>query len=216
MKIRREDKMKGLLGKKVGMTQVFDDSGNVVPVTLIYVEPNTVLEKKTEDKFGYNALKLGIEEKKENRTNKPDLGQFKKIGVNPLRIIKEIRFDKDIIDSVNVGEKIDLSILDPSKKINVTGKSKGRGFAGWMKRHGFSGAPGSHGAHEVHRHPGSIGSNTFPGRVYKGKRMAGHFGNETVTVLNLNIIKIDKEKNLLAVKGAVPGHMNSLVILKQA
>lgn len=208
--------MKGLLAKKVGMTQVYDDAGNVVPVTLIYVEPNTILEKKHEEKFGYNALKLGIEEKRENRTNKPDLGQFKKIGIQPLRIIKEIRFDKDIMDKVNVGEKLDLTIFDPSKMVNITGKSKGRGFAGWMKRHGFSGAPGSHGAHEVHRHPGSIGSNTFPGRVYKGKRMAGHFGNENITVLNLKIVKIDKEKNILAVKGAVPGHVNSLLIIKQA
>ncbi len=208
--------MKGLLAKKVGMTQVYDDAGNVVPVTLIYVEPNTILEKKNDEKFGYNALKLGIEEKKENRVNKPDLGQFKKIGIKPLRIIKEIRFDKDIIDKVNVGEKLDLTILDPSKKINITGKSKGRGFAGWMKRHGFSGSPGSHGAHEVHRHPGSIGSNTFPGRVYKGKRMAGHYGNENITVLNLKIVKFDKEKNILAVKGAVPGHVNSLLIIKQA
>ncbi|KUK49961.1 MAG: 50S ribosomal protein L3 [candidate division TA06 bacterium 32_111] len=216
MKIRREDKMKGLLGKKLGMTQIFDDSGNVVPVTLIFVEPNTILEKKTEDKFGYNALKLGIEVKKESRTNKPDLGQFKKIGVNPLRIVKEIKFEKDILDKVNVGEKLDLSILDPSKGINVTGKSKGKGFAGWMKRHGFKGSPDSHGAHEVHRHPGSIGSNTFPGRVFKGKKMAGHYGDEKVTVMNLRIVKIDKEKNILAVKGAIPGHMNSLVIIKQA
>jgi len=119
--------MKGLLGKKLGMTQIYDDAGNVVPVTLIFVEPNTVLEKKTEDKFGYNALKLGIDEKKESRTNKPDLGQFKKIGINPLRIVKEIRFEKYIMDKVNVGEKLDLSILDPSKYINVTGKVKEEG-----------------------------------------------------------------------------------------
>ncbi|HAV92338.1 TPA: 50S ribosomal protein L3 [candidate division WOR-3 bacterium] len=208
--------MKGLIGRKVGMNQMFDDQGNVIPVTIIYMEPNKIIEKKTDEKFGYNALKLGIEEKKESRFNKPELGMFAKLEMKPLSTIKEVRFDKNAIDKTKVGEYIDVTIFEVGARVNVEGTSKGRGFAGWMKRHGFKGGPGSHGSHEVHRRPGSIGANTFPGRVILGKRMAGHFGNERVTTLNIKIVKVDKEKNLLIVKGAVPGAMNSLVIVKQA
>lgn len=207
--------MKGIIAKKIGMNQVFDASGNVIPVTLLYVEPCVVIEKKTQEKHGYSALKLGVEKQKEHRINKPLMGMFKKAGIEPVRIIKEIRFEEKDIEGINVGDKIDLSILDEAKNLDVQGLSKGRGFAGWMKRYGFKGSPGSHGAHEVHRRPGSIGSNTWPGRVYKGKRMAGHYGNKTITVMNLKIVKIDIENNLLVVKGAVPGAMNGILVVKQ-
>jgi len=208
--------MKGLIGRKVGMNQMFDEQGNVIPVTILYMEPNKIIEKKTDEKFGYNALKLGIEENKESRFNKPQLGVFKKLSMNPLRTVKEVRFDKASVEKANVGEYLDVTLFEIGTKVNVQGTSKGRGFAGWVKRHGFKGSPASHGAHEVHRRPGSIGSNTFPGRVFLGKRMAGHFGNERVTMLNIKVVKVDKEKNLLVVRGAVPGAMNSLVIVKQA
>ncbi|MGE3063112.1 MAG: 50S ribosomal protein L3 [bacterium] len=208
--------MKGLIGRKVGMNQMFDEQGNVIPVTLIYMEPNRIIEKKSDEKFGYNALKLGIEENKESRFNKPQLGIFKKIGINPLRTVKEVRFDKASVEKNNVGDYLDVTLFDVGARVNVQGTSKGRGFAGWVKRHGFKGGPASHGAHEVHRRPGSIGANTFPGRVIAGKRMAGHFGNERVTTLNIKVVSVDKERNLLILRGAVPGPMNSLVIVKQA
>ena len=208
--------MKGLIGRKVGMNQMFDEQGNVIPVTLIYMEPNRIIEKKSDEKFGYNALKLGIEEKKESRFNKPQLGVFKKLGFNPLCTVKEVRFDKDAVAKTNVGEYLDVTLFDVGARVNVQGTSKGRGFAGWVKRHGFKGGPGSHGSHEVHRRPGSIGANTWPGRVIAGKRMAGHFGNERVTTLNIKVVSVDKERNLLILRGAVPGAMNSLVIVKQA
>ncbi|PIP14281.1 MAG: 50S ribosomal protein L3 [bacterium (Candidatus Stahlbacteria) CG23_combo_of_CG06-09_8_20_14_all_34_7] len=207
--------MKGLIGRKVGMNQMFDEQGNVIPVTLIYMEPNRIIGKKTDEKVGYYALKLGIEDKKEKRFNKPELGVFKKLEMKPLSTIKEVRFDKNVIEKANVGDYIDATIFNIGAKVNVEGTSKGRGFAGTVKRHGFKGAPASHGTHEVHRRSGSIGSNTFPGRVFIGKKMAGHFGNERVTTLNIKIVKIDKERNLLVVRGAIPGAMNSLVIVKQ-
>lgn len=208
--------MKGLLGRKVGMNQIFDESGSMVPVTILYMEPNRILEKKTLSKSGYNALKVGIEEGRESRFNKPELGVFKKLNVNPLKTVKEIYFDKETIEKVNIGEYLDVTIFEMGVKVNVEGTSKGRGWAGWVKRHSFKGGPASHGAHEVHRRPGSIGANTYPGRVIAGRKMAGHYGNERVTVQNLKVVKIEKEKNLLIVKGAVPGPMNSLVIVKQA
>jgi len=208
--------MKGLIGKKVGMNQIFEKDGTVVPVTILSMGPCFVIEKKTSEKFNYSALKLGYEKQKEHRLNKPELGQFKKAGIEPTKIMKEIRYkeDKDI-EKYNVGDALDVSIFEEGKNVKVTGTSKGKGFAGVMKRWGFHGGPASHGAHEIHRHAGSSGAGTWPGRVVKGKKMSGHMGNATVTVKNLKIMKIDKENNLLIVKGAVPGAIKSYVIVRQ-
>ena len=208
--------MKGLIGRKVGMNQIFDEKGNLIPVTLISIGPCVIMDKKKSDKFNYSALKLAFEEQKESRINKPQMGQFKKAGIKAGKYVQEIRFNNDKeIESYNIGDSLDASILEENKPVRVTGTSKGKGFAGVMKRWGFHGGPAGHGAHKVHRKPGSVGAGTDPGRVLPGKKMAGHMGNEKVTVKNLKLIKIDKENNIIAVKGAVPGSVKSLVIVRQ-
>lgn len=208
--------MKGLIGRKVGMNQMYDEKGNLIPVTLISLGPCTVMEKKTSDQFNYCALKLAFEEQKESRVNKPMMGQYKKSGIKPAKYVKEIRFatDKEI-ESYNVGDSIDVSIFEEKKTVTVSGISKGKGFAGVIKRWGFHGGPASHGAHKIHRKPGSVGPGTDPGRVLPGKKMPGHMGNEKVSVKNLMVMKVDADNNLIAVKGAVPGSMKSIVIVRQ-
>ncbi len=208
--------MKGLIGKKVGMNQMFDDKGNVIPVTLISLGPCVVMDIKTMEKSNYSALKLCYEEQKEQRIKKPLLGQFKKAKIAPTKTVKEIRFssDKDI-EQYSIGDKIDISIFEENKMVKVTGITKGKGFAGVMKRWNFKGAPASHGAHENHRSAGSVGAGTDPGRVVPGKKMPGHMGNAKMTVKNLQLMKIDTENNIIAVKGAIPGCTKSLVIVRQ-
>lgn len=208
--------MKSLIGRKVGMNQMFLEDGTVIPVTLLKMGPCVVMEKKTKDQYNYSALKLGFEEQKESRINKPEAGQFKKAGITPAKYVKEIRFsnEKDI-ETYNAGDTLDVSIFEEGKKVAVTGTSKGRGFAGVVKRYGFHGGPASHGAHEVHRVPGSVGAGTWPGRVLPGKKLPGHLGNKRVTVKNLKVMKVDSENGILVVKGAVPGPIKSIVIVKQ-
>lgn len=208
--------MKGLIGRKVGMNQMFLEDGTVVPVTLLKMGPCVIMEKKTTEKNSYAALKLGFEQQKESRKRKPELGQFKKAGIEPVKYIKELRFnnEKDI-ETYNTGDTLDVSIFEEGKKVAVTGTSKGHGFAGVMKRHGFHGGPASHGAHEVHRVGGSAGAGTWPGRVLPGKKMPGHMGNKQITVKNLKVMKVDSENGILIVKGAVPGPIKSIVIVKQ-
>jgi large subunit ribosomal protein L3 len=204
----------GLLGKKVGMTQVFDESGQVVPVTVIKAGPCPVVQIKTEEKDGYNAVQLGFEERKPRSVNKPMTGHFKRAGLNPYKYLREIRVDDT--GDLNLGDTVDVSIFSEGEFVDVTGISKGRGFAGVMKRWGFRGSRGSHGAEKDHRHPGSIGPSTFPARVIKGRKMAGRYGGDRVTVKNLLVVKVDPENGILAVKGAVPGPPNGLLMIRKS
>jgi len=208
--------MLGLIGKKIGMTQVLRDSGEVVPVTVIQVGPCTVVQKKVKGTDHYNAVQLGFLDKKEARTNKPLQGHFKRAGVTPKKFLKEIRVDDSEIDNYEVGQEIKADFFSAGDYIDVVGTSKGRGFAGVIKRHGFRGAPGSHGTHDYSRHGGSIGSNTYPGRVFKNMKMPGHMGVDRITVQNLKVEDVRLEQNLVLVKGAIPGANNQMVIIKMA
>jgi len=205
--------MIGLIGKKVGMTQYFDDRGHAVPVTVIQAGPCTIVQRKTIENDGYAAVQLGFEIMKEKKANKAQIGHFKKHNTELFRYLKEFRIEKE--DEVKEGEKIDVTIFQQHELIKVTGTSKGRGFAGVMKRHGFHGFMASHGVHESFRGGGSIGQCATPARVVKGKKMPGHYGNVRVSTKNLQIVKVDTDNNLLLVKGAVPGHRNSLVVLNK-
>jgi large subunit ribosomal protein L3 len=204
--------MSGLLGKKIGMTNIFEANGNNVPVTVIEAGPCKVVSIRTKDKDGYEALQLGYGTKKEKNVNKPLTGFFKKSGVSPTKIIKEFRsFD---ITNYKVGDDVTLEMFTVGEKIKVRGKSKGKGFQGVMKRHGFGGVGGTtHGQSDRLRAPGSIGSSSYPSRVFKGQRMGGRTGFENVTVSNLKIVKIIPEKNIILVKGAIPGANNTIVEL---
>jgi len=206
----------GLLGKKIGMTQVLRENGEAVPVTVIQLGPCTVVQKKVKGTDQYNALQLGFLDKKESRTNKPLQGHFKRAGVSPKRFLKEIRLDDSEIEKYEVGQEIKADFFSVGDYIDVVGTSKGRGFAGVIKRHGFRGAPGSHGTHDYSRHGGSVGSNTYPGRVFKGLRMPGHMGAERVSVQNLKIEDVRPDQNLVLVKGAIPGANNGMVVIKKA
>lgn len=216
--------LEGLIGKKLGMTQVFTRDGQRVPVTVIQVGPCTVLQKKTESTDGYNALQLGFDEMPARKANKPMMGHFQKAEKGAFRKIAEFRVDD--IDSYDVGQQIGLDgasaeesdaangVFSAGDKIAVTGKSKGRGFQGVMKRHGFAGGRKTHGS-MLHRRPGSIGQCAYPARVFKGHRMAGQMGNKRVTVRNLEIVEIDHDNNLLLVKGAVPGANNNYLLIRR-
>lgn len=205
--------MSGILAKKIGMTQIFED-GKFIPVTVVEAGPNFVLQKKTVENDGYTALQLGFDEKKEKNTTKPVMGIFKKAGVNPQRFVKELRVDS--VEGYELGQEIKVDVLAGVEFVDITGTSKGKGTSGVMKRHGFDGNRASHGVSRNHRLGGSIGMSTWPGKVLKGKRMAGQYGNETVTVQNLKVVKVDAENNLLLIKGAVPGSKNSYIVVKPA
>jgi large subunit ribosomal protein L3 len=205
--------MIGLIGKKIGMTQVFDEHGKVTPVSVIQAGPCAIIQKKTIEKEGYRGIQLGFIEMKENKVNKPQMGHFKKHGTKPYRYIKEFRIENDYV--LDEGDILDVSMFQENELIKVIGTSKGKGFTGVMKRHGFRGFQSSHGVHESFRGPGSIGQCATPGRVFKGLKMAGHKGVDRVTVKNLKVVKVDLENNLLLVKGAIPGHRNSLVLLNK-
>jgi len=205
---------KGILGKKIGMTQIFTESGEAVPVTVIEAGPCYVTQVKTEETDGYNAVQLGFEEVKPKRLTKPELGHLQKNNLPPLRHLREIRTDDAA--SYEVGQTIDVSIFEEGERVDVTGTSKGRGFAGVVKRHGFGGGPKTHGQSDRHRAPGSIGATSTPGRVFKGLRMAGRMGGERVTVQNLEVMQVDPERNLLVVKGAVPGARGGLLLIRSA
>ncbi len=202
--------MPGLLGKKLGMTSYYTAEGNVVPVTVIEVGPCKILEIKTKAKHGYEAIKLGFGVRKEKRVNKAQLAEYAKLNIEAPRIVKEFRnFD---ISGFNVGADLTVDLFKEGEKVKVTSKSKGKGFQGVMKRHGFGGVGGrTHGQSDRERAPGSIGSSSYPSRVFKGMRMAGRMGYEQVTVRNLKVVKIVPEKNVILVKGAVPGAINSFV-----
>lgn len=198
----------GVIGKKLGMTQVFDENGLAIPVTVIKVEPLTVTQVKTVDTDGYNAIQTGVVPAKEKHLTKAEIGHFTKNKLENFRHLQEFRVDNP--EAYEVGQKIDLSVLENVAKVDVTGKSVGKGFQGTVKRWNFSRGPMGHGS-KNHREPGSIGAGTTPGRVIKGKRMAGNMGNEKVTITKLTVVKVDNENNLLLVKGSVPGPEGKLV-----
>lgn len=206
--------MKGILGKKVGMTQVFDEGGNVIPVTLVEAGPCYVTQKKTKDVDGYTAVQLGFEVVAEKRLNKPETGHFKKAGVPLLKHLREFRA-KDVSD-LEVGQVIKADVFKAGDLVDVVGTSKGKGFAGVVKRHGFAGGPKTHGQSDRHRAGGSLGAGTTPGRVFKGLRMPGRMGGDRTTVANMELMIVDPERNLLAIKGAIPGAKNGLVMIKEA
>lgn len=205
--------MIGLIGKKIGMTQLFDENGKVTPVTVIQAGPCRVVQRKSQEVDGYDAVQLGFEEIDEKRTKKPQRNHFTKHESPMYRVVREFRLK--LYKDIEQGEVFDVSMFQPNELLSVVGVSKGKGFAGVMKRHGFHGFMNGHGVHESFRGPGSIGQCATPSRVLKGKKMAGHKGVETVTVKNLRVVQVDTEHNLLMVKGAVPGHRNSIVMLKK-
>ena len=203
----------GIIGKKIGMTQLFQESGEAVAVTAIQAGPSVVTQIKSRDRDGYDAIQVGfIENKvKQSQLSSPEMGHLR--GLENVRYLREFRTDD--ISSVKRGDKVDVGFLKHGDLVNVTGLSKGRGFAGVVKRHHFAGGPKTHGQTDRHRAPGSIGATTFPGRVLKGKRMAGHMGSRRVTARNLEVIQADPERNLLLVKGAVPGANGGLLVIEK-
>ena len=202
-----------IVGEKVGMSQKWVDD-KVVPVTVLRVEPMRVVQVKTPERDGYSALQVTYGHRDASKLNKPAAGHFAKASVDPGKRLIEVRLDD--VDGYEVGQEIQVDVLAAGTKVDVTAVSKGKGFAGTMKRHNFSGQGASHGNHKHHRAPGSIGAASFPGRVFKGVRMAGHLGHEQVTTLNLEVVESDPERNLLLVKGSVPGPRGGVVVVRNA
>jgi len=206
----------GLIGKKLGMTQVFNANGILIGVTALEVGPCVVVQKKTKEKDGYTALQLGFEEKKESRATRPETGHFAKAGVPPQKILKEFRVSEEIAEKYEPGQAIGAEVLAIGDIVDISGNSIGKGFAGVFKRYGFHGGKASHGVHEVYRHGGSLGQNMTPGRVMKGKKMAGHHGNKKVTVQNVEVVRVFAEDNIIFVKGPIPGSKNSYLTVRPA
>lgn len=205
--------MKGLIGKKIGMTQVFDAQGYQVPVTVLQVGPCSVVQRKTLERDGYEAVQLGFEPQKEFRLTKPLLGHLKKAGVAPCRVLREVELEPG--DDPKVGDTVTVALFKGVSHVDVTGITKGRGFQGVVKRHNMGGGPSSHGS-MAHRRPGAIGNRARPGRIFKNKRMPGHMGHVRVTCQNLQVVEVREDENLLLVKGAVPGPNGSIVIVRKA
>lgn len=207
--------MTGLIGRKIGMTQYYNAEGNVIPVTVVQTGPCVVVQKKQPDKDGYSALQVGFGSKKAQRVNKAAQGHMGKAGKGAFEVLREFRLDD--VSAYEVGQEIKVGdVFKAGDRIDVAGVSKGHGFSGVIKRWSFAGFPGSHGTHEYFRHGGSIGNRSYPGRVRKGKKMAGHWGNETVSTQGLEVVEIRAEENLMFVRGAVPGAKQGVVILKPA
>ncbi len=207
--------MIGLIGKKLGMSQIFAPDGTLVPVTIVQTGPCTVVQKKTLQRDGYTALQLGFGQKKIQRATKSLIGHCKNSGNGPFSILREFRVDE--VDSYEIGSEISAGqVFQPGEVVDVLGRTKGRGYSGVIKRHGMSGFPGSHGTHEYFRHGGSIGNRSYPGRIFKGKRMAGQYGNENMTALCLRIVDVKPEQNLLLIHGAIPGARGGLVFVRKS
>ena len=204
---------KAIIGRKLGMTQVFTENGKVIPVTVIEAGPCPVVQVKTLERDGYSAIKLGFDEVKENALNKPEAGLFKKIGAAPQKVLKEFRMEDS---GLEVGAVVTCEAFAAGDKIDVSGVSKGHGFTGVIKRWNNHRLKETHGVGPVHREVGSMGANSSPSRVFKGKRMPGQYGHENVTVLNLEVVKVDKERNAILVKGAVPGPVKGIVTLRNS
>ena len=206
--------MLGLIGKKLGMTQTYDGSENLVPLTVLEVGPCPIVQVKDKDSDGYGALKVGFGETTPKRVTKPLKGVFDKAGVTPRKVLGEFRVDDP--SDYSVGDVLDAGIFEVGDRVAVTGRSKGKGFQGGVKRHHFKGGPKTHGQSDRHRAPGSIGQSSDPSRVFKGMRMAGHMGDRRVTVKGLEVVRVDKDRNLLLVKGAVPGARGGIVVVNKA
>ena len=205
---------KGIIGKKLGMTQIFAEDGSVIPVTVIEAGPCSVTQKKTNETDGYEAVQLAFGELREKLTNKPRAGHFKKAGVKAMRHLKEFRLDD--ISALNVGDVVAADTFASGDKVDITGITKGHGYSGVVKRWNAHQLRMTHGVGPVHRQPGSMGANSSPSRIFKNKIMPGQYGNEQVTVLNLEVVKVDTEKNLIAVKGAVPGAKGGIVFIRDS
>ena len=206
-----ERNVKGLLGTKLGMTQLWDENNRIVPVTVIAAGTNVVTQVRTPENDGYNAIQVGFEESR--RVNTPERGHLSKAGTPMLRHLREWRVND--ASSFTIGQRLDVTLFEPGERVHVVGTSKGKGFQGVVKRHGFSGGPKTHGQSDRHRAPGSIGSGTTPGRVLKGLRMAGKMGNDRVTVRNLEVVRADADRNILLVRGAVPGPREALIMVSK-
>ena len=204
---------KGIIGKKLGMTQVFVGGEEVIPVTVIQAGPCTVIQKKTKEVDGYDAIQIGFGDVKPHRLSKPALGHFKRAGAVPSRMLKEIRVDN--ADDYEVCQVLRADMFKPGDRVDVTGITKGKGFQGVIKRHGFGGGRGSHGS-MFHRAPGAISAHEWPGRVFKGKKLPGQMGNSRVTVQNLQVVDVDADKNIILLRGAVPGAKNGPLVLRNA
>ncbi len=204
---------KGIIGKKIGMTQIFDETGNVIPVTVIEAGPCVVAQKKTAEHDGYDALQLGFEEVKEKHLTKAEKGHFASANVPMKKHLKEFRLEDC---SANVGDLVTVDTFAAGDKVDVTGMTKGRGYTGAVKRWNHHTLCSTHGVGPIHREVGSMGANSTPSRVYKNKKMAGQYGNEQVTILNLKVVKIDTEKNLIAIKGAIPGAKDGIVFIRDS
>jgi large subunit ribosomal protein L3 len=206
----------GVVGRKVGMTQLIEEDGNVIPCTVVRTD-STIVAKRTQDTDGYDALVIGVGERKEKHTSKPLAGYYQKAGLSAKRELVELRCAGQYAAGIEVGSELKAeAVLAEGQFVDVQATSRGKGFAGVMKRHNFAGAPGSHGTHEYFRHGGSVGMNMTPGRVFKGKKMPGQMGNKTVSVLNQKIVKIIPEDNLVLVRGGIPGGANALVVIRGA
>ncbi len=204
----------GIVAKKLGMTQVFLEDGSVVPVTIVEASPCTVVQKKTKEKDGYNALQLGFLPKNSQRVNKPLSGHFKKAGAISYYHLKEFRVEN--VEGFELGQEVTLNLFKPGDVVDVIGLSKGKGFTGVMKRHGFHGSPGSHGTHEYFRHGGSVGAHSFPARVFKNMKMPGHHGNRRVTLQNIKVLDVKEDQNLILLKGGIPGGRHGLILIRSA
>jgi large subunit ribosomal protein L3 len=205
--------MEGIIGKKIGMSRIFNQEGQAIPVTVVEAGPCPVVQVKTEEKEGYNAIQLGFGEKRKSLFTLPVLGHFSKAKVEPRRKLKEIRTKQ--VEGITVGQELKVDIFVVGEKINVTGISKGLGFQGTVRRHKFRGGPKTHGQSDRERAPGSVGASSYPSRTYKGQRMAGRMGGEKVTIRNLEVAGVDVDKNLLLIKGAVPGKKNSYLTIRK-
>lgn len=205
---------KAIIGKKLGMTQIFDEAGNMIPVTVIEAGPCPVTQKKTVENDGYDAVQLGFSDMKESKTNKAERGHFAKAGTTPKRHLKEFRLENAA--SIEAGSVITADTFAAGEKVDVTGITKGRGYSGAVKRWGNATLRMTHGTGPIHREVGSMGANSSPSRVFKNKKMAGQYGNEQVTVLNLSVVKVDAEKNIIAVKGAIPGARGGIVFIRDS
>ena len=205
---------KGIIGRKLGMTQVFDEAARAIPVTVIEAGPCRIAQVKTLERDGYAAIQLAFDDVPERKLNKPQLGHLRKAKVGPHRTLVELRIAD--VSGFEIGQELRADVFEPGERADVVGTSKGKGFAGVYKRHNFGGAPASHGTERKHRTPGAVGACATPSRVFKGQKMPGRLGHERVTVLNLEVVKVDPERNLLLVKGAVPGPNGGLVVVRSA
>ncbi len=205
----------GILGKKLGMTQIFDKDGKMIPVTVIEAGPCYILQIKSREKDGYSAIQIGFDKKPKRKANKPEQGRFDKASVEPVRFIKEIKVHDDDLKQFSVGQALTVDVFKTGERVDVTGVSKGRGFQGAIKRFGITRGPMSHGS-MYHRRPGSSGQSSTPSHVFKGKVMPGHLGNERCTILNLKVERTDKDRNILMLRGSVPGAMNGYLLVRKS